>query len=184
MHVDFMDSLMKLIIHLNREGIRHEYRKSNATLVYIARNRMACDAINDGFSHVLWIDSDMVFPETVLEDLAFHGKDFVTAACCSRRPPFGLCQYKCLNPVEHVQELGMELQQIAGCGFAMALTSVEMLKDVQTKYGNCFTPMPKFGEDLAFCVRATELGYKIFLDPTVRIGHIAHHAIWPGDSET
>ena len=31
-----------------------------------------------------------------------------------------------------------------------------------------------FGEDLSFCWRARECGYKVLLDPTVKCGHVGH----------
>lgn len=178
----FVESLIKLVSHLHHEGIHHEVRMVSGTLVYIARNRLACDAINGNFSHVLWIDSDMVFSETVVEDLTFCGGDIVCGAFVSRRPPYGLCAYKSLEPVEHVTELGKEPFKIAGCGFGMVLTSVNALETVQKRFGNCFTPMPNFGEDLAFCRRAAEMRIPIIMDPTVRIGHIAIQPVYPGDS--
>ncbi len=31
-------------------------------------------------------------------------------------------------------------------------------------------------EDYAFCDRAAEMGFKVYLDPTIRLGHIGHYA--------
>lgn len=55
----------------------------------------------------------------------------------------------------------------------------KILKDVRDKHGTCFFPTRELGEDLAFCKRATELGYSIYAEPTVRLGHIGHLAIYP-----
>jgi WXG100 family type VII secretion target len=38
-----------------------------------------------------------------------------------------------------------------------------------------------YGEDTAFCRRATQCGYEIWCEPTARIGHIAHVPIYPGE---
>ena len=35
-----------------------------------------------------------------------------------------------------------------------------------------FTPFNGFGEDLAFCLRARDLGYKIWCDPKIKCGHV------------
>lgn len=180
-HVDFMKSLVGLIQHLQREGIAYHLEIQAGTLVYIARNRLACKAINEGYTHLLFLDSDMVFDETVVEDLTFSGKDFVCGAFQSRRKPFNSCIFTGINPAERVKDYGLEPFKVEGCGMACTLISSEILKNVQVKYGNCFNPTDEYGEDLAFCWRATHTGAEIWCEPTARIGHIAHIPIYPGD---
>lgn len=187
MHADFVKSLMGLTNHLQREGINHEVDIISGSLVYMARNTLACKVINEGFTHILFIDSDMVFDENIVETLTFSGKDFVCGAFQSRRPPYGSCIYSSLKPQENVKSYGLQPFRVAGCGMAMTMISAEILKEVQTKFGTCFQPERiegiNFGEDLAFCWRANKTGAEIWCDPTARVGHIAHRAIWPGDEE-
>lgn len=181
MHADFVNSLIKLTAHLQREGIAHHVELVAGTLVYLARNKLACKAINEGFSHVLWLDSDMVFNETIVEDLAFCGKGFVCGVFNSRRPPYNSCIFKSIKPAERVKDFGLEPFQVAGCGMACVLVNTDILRQVQNHYGNCFTPTDDYGEDLAFCWRAKSMGNEIWCEPTARIGHIAHVPIWPGE---
>ena len=181
MAADFVKSLVKLTEHLQREGIAHHVEIMAGTLVYLARNSLACKAINENFTHLLFLDSDMVFHENIVEDLLFCGKDFVCGAFQSRRPPYSSCVFTSLKPVERVKEYGMEPFQVAGCGMACTIISTEVLKQVQCKYGACFQPTPDFGEDLAFCWRAKQVGAEIWCEPTARVGHIAQVPIWPGE---
>ena len=181
MAADFVKSLVKLTEHLQREGIAHHVEIMAGTLVYLARNSLACKAINENFTHLLFLDSDMVFHESIVEDLLFCGKDFVCGAFQSRRPPYSSCVFTSLKPVERVKEYGMEPFQVAGCGMACTIISTEVLKQVQCKYGACFQPTPDFGEDLAFCWRAKQVGAEIWCEPTARVGHIAQVPIWPGE---
>lgn len=183
MHADFTVSLLKLTQHLQREGIAYHCEIQTGTLVYLARNSLCCKAINEDFTHILFLDSDMVFHETVVEDLLFCEKDFVCGAFQSRRPPYRSCVFRTLRPPERVlnEEYGIEPFQVVGCGMACTIISTEILKAVQNKFGTCFTPTEEFGEDLAFCWRAKETGAEIWCEPTVRVGHIAHVAIWPGE---
>ena len=181
MAADFVKSLVKLTEHLQREGIAHHVEIMAGTLVYLARNSLACTAINENFTHLLFIDSDMVFHENIVEDLLFCGKDFVCGAFQSRRPPYSSCVFTSLKPVERVKEYGMEPFQVAGCGMACTIISTEVLKQVQCKYGACFQPTPDFGEDLAVCWRAKQVGAEIWCEPTARVGHIAQVPIWPGE---
>ena len=182
-HVDFMKSLVELTQELTRRRIAYSVEIVAGTLVYIARNRLACKAVNENFTHVLWLDSDMVFSEQILEDLMFCGKDMVCGAFVSRRPPYTPCIYSKLEPggrVEKITEFGLNAFRVQGCGFACVLTSVDVIRDVQYKYGTCFNPTPDYGEDLAFCDRVRSVGREIWREPTARCGHIAHVPIWPG----
>lgn len=185
MPADFVKSLLGLTQHLGREGIPHHVEIVAGTLVYFARNQLACKAINENFTHILFIDSDMVFHETIVEDLLFCGKDFVCGAFQSRRRPYGSCVFTSLKPLERVKEYGAEPFRVAGCGMACTLISTEVLKEVQREYGNCFDPATidgvQFGEDLAFCWRAGQVGREIWCEPTCRIGHIAWVPIYPGE---
>ena len=47
----------------------------------------------------------------------------------------------------------------------------------------CFTPILQYGEDIAFCFRVRELGYKMYCEPSVVCGHIGHITIYPEDHE-
>ena len=58
-HVEFVKCLMALLDQLNRDGIDYTLDIDSGTLVYIARERISNKAINDGYSHVIWLDSDM-----------------------------------------------------------------------------------------------------------------------------
>jgi hypothetical protein len=179
---DFVKSLAKLQQELGRRGIAYDVEVQSGTLVYIARNRLANKAINDHYTHVLWIDSDMVFNEKVYEDLMDVGKEMVCGAFVSRRPPYGPCVYNSIeeNAIEKVNDFGKTPFRVDGCGFALVLTSVELLQAVTQKFGTCFQPTPYYGEDLAFCWRVKQLGREIWCEPTVRPGHIAHVPVYAG----
>lgn len=181
MHADFVNSLIKLTAHLQRDGIAYHVELVAGTLVYLARNKLACKAINEHYSHVLWLDSDMVFNETIVEDLAFCEKEFVCGVFHSRRPPYNSCIFKSIKPAERVKDFGLEAFRVAGCGMACVLVSTDVLSNVQKHFGNCFTPTDDYGEDLAFCWRAISMGAEIWCEPTARVGHIAHVPIWPGE---
>ena len=84
-HVEFLKSLTALLVRLKDDGINFELDIESGTLVYLARERIAHKAINEDFSHVLWLDSDMVFNADVLDDLMFSGKDFVSGVYHARR---------------------------------------------------------------------------------------------------
>lgn len=181
-HADFVVSLSKLQSELSRRHVAYDVEIIAGTLVYYARNRLANKSINEHYTHVLWLDSDMVFNEQVVDDLMEVGKDMVCGAFVSRRPPYGPCVYTSIekNHVTQVKDWGLKPFRVDGCGFATVLTSVDLLQAVTQKFGTCFQPTDYYGEDLAFCWRVKQLGYEIWCEPTVRVGHIAHVPVYAG----
>ena len=62
--------------------------------------------------------------------------------------------------------------KVKGCGFGCVLTTTKLLKHVWDEYGPAFSPYPWGGEDISFCHRVNELGYDIWCDSNVSLGHI------------
>lgn len=182
-HVEFLKSLLKLISQLKEEGIPYEVKIINGTLVYLAREELVSHAMTYEFTHVLWLDSDMVFTEELFDDLYDTGKDFVTGIFHARKPAFQSCIFSSLKPPKRYRwdEYPNVPFLIKGCGMAATLVSIRILKAVRDRFGNCFTPDYNLGEDLAFCHRVDELGLEIWCEPCARVGHIGHIAIYPED---
>lgn len=182
-HVDFMKCLVNLTNKLKDDGVRFEVGIISGTLVYVARDRLACKAINEDFTHVLWLDSDMIFQPTILDDLLETKKDFVTGIYHQRRPGYASCIFKHCSEknIERFEEYPKRTFRIEACGFGCVLITTDILKQVQMHYKTCFCPLAQFGEDIAFCHRVLELGMEIWCEPTVRCGHIGHNAVWPED---
>ena len=152
------------------------------SLIYESRNNLAKQALTTKADYVLWLDSDMTFPGDIMPRMHKHmaeGKDIVTGIYFRRRPPFSPVLFK---------ELGMKdgigthsnfndypknsVFEIAGAGFGCLMLKTEVLEDIMLNYKDWFGPMGGFGEDLSFCIRARELGYKIWCDSTIKCGHI------------
>lgn len=188
-HVEFLRSLTGLLMRLKDQGVDFELDIESGTLVYTARERIVHRALNDGFSHVLWLDSDMVFGPDLFERLTASGKEFVSGVYHARRKGYASCIFTKLDlgeldgvaKFERAETYPDGLFEIAGCGFGCVLVAADVLADVCINKGTCFTPTPNFGEDLAFCHRATELGHHLWCDPSVVCGHIGHIAIYPED---
>ena len=182
-HVNFLESLLKLTKLLNERGVDYEVKIKSGTLVYLAREALTSYALGYGFTHVLWLDSDMVFEEEVLDDLYDTGKDFVCGIFHARRPGHQSCIFRSVTPPDRYKwdEYPTDTFRIKGCGMACTLVTTDILLKVYQTYGNCFTPYDQLGEDLAFCKKADELGIEIWCEPTVRVGHIGHLIIYPED---
>ena len=180
---EFVKSLTALLQRLYTDGVKVDVKFITGTLVHVARDRLAAHAIMNNYTHVLWLDSDMVFDDELLYDLQFAHKDFVSGIARARRSPYVSCLFSDIDRVQRVEVYPKDTFRVAGCGFACVLIKTDILRAVKEHYGTCFLPTSDLGEDLAFCQRASALGYSIWAEPAVKIGHIGHLIIYPDDAE-
>ena len=181
---EFVRSLTELESQLREDNVWFEIKIISGTLVHTARDRLAQHAVKHHFEEVLWIDDDMVFDCHLYEDLKMCGKDMVCGLFVSRHFPYVSCLFRSLIPVERISVYPDEAFKVAGCGFGCVLMKTQILADVMNNNGGkCFVPDQKLGEDVAFCQRATNLGYEIWCEPTARVGHVGRIVIWPEDVE-
>ena len=185
MPYQFVESLTKLIKRLDADKIDYEVKFQSGTLVHVGRDKLALKAITGGFTHVLWLDSDMVFTEDLFSDLWDARKEFVTGIAHARREPYQSCIFTELYPcIQRWQgEYPKNLFKIAGCGMACVLMSVDVVRDVWEHHSTAFFPTRDLGEDLAFCQRAKDLGHEIWAEPMVKLGHVGHMVIYPDYEE-
>lgn len=158
------------------------------SLIYDSRNKLAVQALEMEADYVLWLDSDMVFEpdlmERLYEDLK-TGKDFVSGLYFRRSSPFTPVLFSELKTAEdglNTEWKGYEdypdgLFEIAGCGFGAVMHTTDMLFEMADRFQNWFAPINNCGEDIAFCRRASELGYKLWCDSDIKLGHVAHSVI-------
>ena len=181
-HVEFVKSLTALVQRLDHDGVDADVKIMSGTLVHVARDRLASHAIANGYTHVLWLDADMVFDDELLYDLQFSHKPFVTGIARSRRWPYTSCVFADLETMDRIEEPPSDTFPIAGCGFACVLMVTDILRDVRDKCGTCFLPTARLGEDLAFCQRAARAGWEIWAEPAAKLGHIGQLVIYPDDA--
>lgn len=157
------------------------------SLVYDARNMLAAEAIDTGADRILFIDSDMYFQPDMMEhmaDVLDYGFHFISGLYFRRKFPMTPLIY---DSIEIVTENGIKkgktvaytnypadrLFMVDGCGFGAVMMEISMLKEMFDVYERPFDPMPGvLGEDLAFCYRAQQLGYELWCDPRIKLGHV------------
>ena len=180
-------SFMKSMLGLMRVGETEVTFVCNS-LIYDARNIIAGQAITGGYDRVLWLDSDMVFNPDLLVKLSRdmdEGREYVSALCFKRKPPFTPTCYKdliykhgsennkleiTLNPyLDYPQN---EIFPVAGTGLAGCIMSTDLINRVGNAFGHPFAPLQGLGEDLSFCDRVTKLGVEMFCDARVKMGHV------------
>ena len=182
-HTNFMTSL----IQMDRVDYTH-FSISCSSLVYDARNTLARQAISEGFDRVLWLDSDMDFSPDLLTALSADMDDeheLVSGIYFKRKAPIKPVFYKEVGYYHSKEDESVtpiavpfedyprdSLFEVQGCGFGGCLVSVDLIKRVTDKYGLPFSPILGFGEDLSFCVRARDIGAKLWCDSRIKLAHV------------
>ena len=155
------------------------------SLIYNSRNDLAVQAVKMGADQVLWLDSDMLFTPDTMKRLIEAKKygDIVSGLYFRRVAPYRPVLFDTLTIDDEgckwtePKEIPAEPFEVAGVGFGCVLTPTEVFLSVMEKHGYLFQPLKGVGEDLSFCWRARQCGYKIAVDPSIACGHVGHHIV-------
>lgn len=145
------------------------------SLIYDARDSLAREAIEGGYDYLCFIDSDMVFEQDALMKLLARNVDIVTGLYFQRKNSHTPCIFSEVEPysIQYEKEFKKaDFFETEAFGTGFCLISVDSLKDTFEQTGYLFQPAHGMGEDLSFCKRAKAVGYKLWVDTTVRLGHI------------
>jgi hypothetical protein len=161
----------------------HEIFPIVATEGYtIAENRTYCvvKAINEGCTHILFIDDDMTFPKDVIEQLFSNDVQIVGVASNSRKLPLQTT-VAFLNPeggLGEPREMPGEPFKCFSVGMGVALIDLNVFKKLDGewfKFETAANGKIVNGEDGWFCDRARQKGIDIWCDPRVKIGHLGDY---------
>lgn len=174
---EFVQSLLAL------KPVDHvEIKIQTGSLVYLSREILAAYAINNSFDYVLWLDTDMVFKPDLLERLIEDDVDMAAGLFFQRRPPCEPAIWKSIVYGEGENRYDEkfldypegEMFEIDACGMAAVLVKGEVLRTVHERYLRTFEPISGYGEDISFCLRAKNCGFKIWCDSRIKVGHRGH----------
>lgn len=160
-----------------------EFAFTDSSLVYDARNQLAEKAVKGDFDRVLWLDTDMTFSADLFERLHAdldEGREFVCGMYTTRRDFIHPVIYDAITFTEQDGPQAHWMSdfptdkpfEIVACGFGCVMMTTKLLRDVSETFGRPFSPLPGFGEDLSFCMRVSQMGRRMFCDPTLELGHV------------
>ena len=143
------------------------------------RNLIA-DWVVNGFDYLFSVDSDIAFPTDTLVKLLSHDKDVVSGLYIQRKPGEHILEiYESnttggINNIPYGKLKGRSLVEVAGCGFGCVLVKAEVFKVIgypQFKYHSAISHSNTVSEDVYFCNKAKENGFKIWADPSILCKH-------------
>lgn len=147
-----------------------------------ARQMLADRAVAAGASHLLMVDTDMVFPANVVELLARHDKDIVAANAHEKTfgpngerigmTKFG--EYPNYEPRVVDTSKPFECSAVGTAVILIDLRSLERVPrpwfDTSVAADGSVTKL--LGEDIYFCAKAREHGLEVWCDPTFDVHHV------------
>jgi hypothetical protein len=154
----------------------------------MARNKLARMAIDYGFTHLLVLDDDMIYDDQeIITKLVAHNVDIVGVRAYTRTAPHYPCVfYKGGAGDEFYQEVDFDcvgLREVDALGMSMCLINVDVFRKVPEpwfEFGKV-TILGKgddrFGEDVYFCKKAKESGFKVHCDTNIEIAHVGDNNI-------
>ena len=182
---EYLHSLMATRRHLYSRQIGHNIISNECSLISAGRNEM-CQAWanNTNADYLMFIDSDMQFPpygvsRLVKRDLDVVGGVYFRKEAEARPLVF---RYSAEGLFETMKDVPVdEVFEVDGIGTGFMLIKRKVIeaftpavcKELGNPFGIGFGPTGREeGEDLSFCRRAQKLGFKVWADPTIPLGHI------------
>lgn len=157
------------------------------SLVYMSRETLCVHAVKMEADYMLWLDSDMVFNpdllQAMMKTMEENDLDILSGVYYRRASPYTPVIYSKIEfegeacrweEQKDVPAPDSGLFEVQGCGFGCVLMKTDVILDVKGKFSKLFTPIGGTGEDLSFCWRARQCGYKIMCDPSISLGHYGH----------
>ena len=149
------------------------------------RDSIADCAVQEGYTHLLYLDADMVWPTDVLTKmLRHHDVGIVGGLYVLKSPPHAPVAMTGKfrvdgSVVDQFWHVDLDTTELIDCevlGMGCTLIPVEVFTRIGQRpwfeYRNDDAGWPVVTEDVPFCLKAKEAGYRIALDPTVKCGHI------------
>lgn len=173
--IEFTECLVNM-----RLDVPHEYAFRKGALVFEARDSIVRQAINEGFTHVMFIDSDIMFePDDVqrlvnqkvniIGGLYYSKNAALNPMCWTLESVNGRLRGDYFTPPRRYMPV-----DALGMGFTLIKTKV--FEQIAVDHGKVFYPDYMAGEDIAFCHRAKLSGYDIICDSGLNLKHIGAYA--------
>jgi hypothetical protein len=193
LNIDSAFALSNLAVQVQPLGVKlYLTHLSGCSLITKARNSLVADFLKSDADTLLFVDADVVInADAVLRLMALSlGKD-ITAGIYPRRGmdrKFFLDYYLDENNAMEFDANGLLRVKRIGTGFMMIQRHVieEMIaahpewaydNNVDNRTDHAIFDLKivdgqYYGEDYLFCDRATEMGFTVFLDPSISLPHV------------
>lgn len=151
-----------------------------------ARNCLAEMATDRQADYLLWIDADMNLTnpdpvkalELLLDDVQTEGFDIVSGLYTDKRwrKPCALSLHPEKGSFYEYDDLKNALVEVDAVGLGFCLVDARVFAEVEYPWFKCDSRVEP-GEDIYFCEKAREKGFRVWVDGRVRLSHIGLFAL-------
>lgn len=136
------------------------------------RNQLVTAAIENGSTHLMFIDSDIAFPTDGISRLLAHDKDIVGGYYNTRRGniPVRILKDGHITVPDTVPSEMFRCHVLPTGFMLIRLAALEKL--APPYFATITHTKGTIGEDVVFCKNATDAGIEIYCDPTIKLGHV------------
>ncbi len=141
-----------------------------------SRMWLAKQAIEKGATHLLFIDSDMLFPPDTLKRLLAHNRNIIGVNYNKRKFPLE----EVTATLDDVEKSETEPYKVKVAGAGVLLINLDVFKDPEMdnnwfSFGRNAKGENTLGEDGWFCFTAKDAGYDTWVDPTIKVFHLGEY---------
>jgi hypothetical protein len=193
MESEYVTSLIDTIDFLNKNNISYKFVNKYSPTVSAAREGTIMDdyfldIFNDKplrgsatYDKIIWIDSDIAWTPEDFMKLYNSDKDLISGVYVSDRgvPMFSMNNEPSVSPIDAIKRT--EVFEISQAGFGFIAIKSGVFESLSRPwFDTVFSKITNengeerlvpYGEDYSFCIKATNAGFKIYLDPTVQVVH-------------
>lgn len=195
-HADFAMCLANMVSDLNRpvEGVQHQFTIVNVktSILSKSREKLAEMCVANGATHMLFLDSDMVFPPETFRSLVRYDFPVVAANCPTKAFPSAPTA-RTFNPTKPEGDLlpfNAEdgLRRVWRVGTGVMLIDCKIFRSLPKPWFNTRWDealQDHVGEDWVFCENLERAGVPIYVDQelSVYIGHVGSYTFSLEDCE-
>jgi GT2 family glycosyltransferase len=195
MEAEYVKSLVATMSYLNQNGISYVYLNEYSSQVNAAReatamgsrflNAFATEPLNGEITYdkIIWIDSDISWTVEDFMKLYTSTLDIVSGLYFNEEgvPLIGFTEEEIYHDPATLKAKTYPFE-IFAAGFGFIAMKSGVFENIprpwfetvfqkienEDKTREMFIP---YGEDFSWCKKAKEAGYKIYLDPSIRLGH-------------
>lgn len=184
--VEFFDNFLKfLLANLKYKPI---VQRTNHYDIAIMRNYAVSLAKEQGADYILFLDSDMVYPEETLDQLLSAKKDIIGGIYVKRHtPPKVLLQFKSLNEQkiydpDNAIEITGNIEKMEASGLGGVLVKMSVFDKIEKPYFQTLLKdngVDYIGEDITFFRKIKEAGIDAYCDTSLEYGHEGRKVFYP-----
>jgi hypothetical protein len=180
-HAGFFMAFNQMMMHTMTAGESEvaaiTVQHIGASILPHSRYMLVKNSLRLNPTHLLFIDSDMMFPPDMLTCLLRHGVDMVGINAMSRRPPYNTTAWISHGNRAVTTAESTGLEKAWRTGFAVVLIRAAVFEAMAPPYFNYeFVPeQDEFrGEDYVFFDRAKAAGFDLYIDHDMskRVDHV------------